>query len=198
MTDDGATWVVLGIGNVLLADDGVGVHVVRELEQRVRAGEAVLPPGTRLVDGGTRGADLAPFLAGVRAAIVVDALDDGGIPGTIVVLDGAAIDRMAAPAGAGAEGPGGWPGSAAGPAADGLRGLLAALRAAGASPGAVSLVGVRPAVLDVGLDLSSPVEAALPGAAAAVLDELARLVRAGTTTTSRTGQAAGAAAEAAA
>lgn len=198
MTADGTTWVVLGIGNVLLGDDGVGVHVVRELERRVQAGEALLPPGTRLVDGGTRGADLAPFLAGARAAIVVDALDDWGIPGTIAVLDGAAIDGMAAPADARAEEAGRWPGSAAWPAADGLRGLMATLRVAGATPGAVSLVGVRPAVLDVGLDLSRPVEAALPGATDAVLEELTRLARTVPTMTSRPGQAVGAAAEAAA
>jgi len=197
MTSDGTTWVVLGIGNVLLGDDGVGVHVVRELERRVRVGEALLPPGARLVDGGTRGADLAPFLASARAAIVVDALDDGGIPGTIAVLDGAAIDGMTAPAGARAEEAGGWPGSAAGPAADGLRGLLATMRVAGATPGAVSLVGIRPAVLDVGLELSRPVAAALLGAADAVLEELTRVVRTEPTMTSRPGQAAVAAAEAA-
>jgi hydrogenase maturation protease len=198
MMDDGTSWVVLGIGNLLLGDDGVGVHVVRELQRRVRAGEALLPSGARLVDGGTRGADLAPFLAGARAAIVVDALDDGGIPGTIAVLDGAAIDGMTAPAGARAEEAGGWPGSAVRPAADGLRGLLATMRVAGATPGEVSLVGIRPAVLDVGLELSRPVEAALPEAADAVLEELTRLVRTAPTMTSRPGQAAVAAAEAAA
>ncbi len=181
MRDAGATFVVLGVGNVLLRDDGVGVHVVRELERRVRRAEAVLPPGTELVDGGTLGPQLARYVAGARGVVLVDALADGGRSGSIAVLDGAAAAAMAAQVTSAAEesGNAGAVGVtlAANPELDGVAGLLARAGLLGLAPDAVSLVGIRPAVIDIGLDLSDPVSAAVPAAADRVLDELARLAR---------------------
>jgi hydrogenase maturation protease len=189
MSNAGATFAVLGIGNVLLADDGIGVHVVREIERRVARGEVVLPPGTWLLDGGTRGPDLAPFVADAAGVVIVDALDDGGIAGSVAVLDDTALDAIAASA---------WPSSTATADIDGLGGLLSALRLGGRAPGTVALVGIRPAVIDVGLDLSAPVAAALPRAVAAALDELHQLERTRAPVASGPDQAAGCAAEAAA
>jgi hydrogenase maturation protease len=189
VSDTGGTFVVLGIGNLLLADDGIGVHVVREIERRVAQGEIVLPPGTSLVDGGTRGADLAPFIAGAAGVVIVDALVDGGIGGSVSVLDNTAVEAIAA--------------AAAHPSTtqagiEGLAGLLATARLCRPAPGAISVIGIRPAIIDVGLDLSVPVEAALPRAVAAVLDELDRLAHPRTPVASRPDQAAEPAAEAAA
>lgn len=69
--------MVLGIGNVLMQDDGVGVHVIRRLE------EMDLPAQVELVDGGTHSYDLLDFFSQADYCIVVDAIHGGGKPGTI-------------------------------------------------------------------------------------------------------------------
>jgi len=153
--------VVLGIGNILLRDDGVGVHVVRELERRVACGDALLPPGAQLVDGGTLGLDLLPLIAGARAVLLVDAALMGGAPGSVVVRRGGALraDRD-------------------GPRAvlpTGIDDLLAAAQLADLLPRAVSLVGVEPGEISAGLDLTAAVRAALPALIARAISELWRL-----------------------
>lgn len=71
--------VVLGLGNILLGDEGVGVHVVEELR---RSGGL---PGVELVDGGTAGFSLLPFFDGAGLVVVVDAAADGAPPGTVTL-----------------------------------------------------------------------------------------------------------------
>ncbi|HMA54666.1 MAG TPA: hydrogenase maturation protease [Acidobacteriota bacterium] len=71
--------VVLGLGNILLGDEGVGVRVVEELE---RTGGL---PGVELVDGGTAGFSLLPFFDAASLVVVVDAAADGAPPGTVTV-----------------------------------------------------------------------------------------------------------------
>jgi len=68
---------VLGIGNLLMQDDGVGVHVIRHLQERK------LPPEVKLIDGGTYSYDLLEFIVEADTCIVVDAMHGGGEPGTI-------------------------------------------------------------------------------------------------------------------
>jgi len=69
-------YLILGIGNVLLTDDGVGIHAVRLLEKDP-------PPKTRIVDGGTDLLSVAPFLEQCSKALVIDAMDAGEWPGTL-------------------------------------------------------------------------------------------------------------------
>jgi hydrogenase maturation protease len=69
--------VVLGVGNLLLADEGVGIHAIQALA------EHELPPAVELVDGGTSTLDLLPHLHRARRVIVIDALKAGGMPGDI-------------------------------------------------------------------------------------------------------------------
>jgi hydrogenase maturation protease len=70
--------LVVGIGNILLRDEGVGVHAVRAMVN------APLPDGVELLDGGTAGADLLDAISERDKLIVVDALDAEVPPGTIV------------------------------------------------------------------------------------------------------------------
>lgn len=67
----------MGIGNLLMQDDGVGVHVIRGLE------EMDLPPEVELVDGGTHTYDLLDYFSQADFCIVVDAMHGGGNPGTV-------------------------------------------------------------------------------------------------------------------
>jgi hydrogenase maturation protease len=73
--------VVLGVGNLLMGDEGVGIHVVRLLE-------ADSPPaGADLVDGGTGGFHLLEYFDGYERVVLVDATIDGQPPGTVTVLE---------------------------------------------------------------------------------------------------------------
>lgn len=72
--------LILGIGNILLKDEGVGVHVVNKLK------EMPLPDNVEVLDGGTAGLDLTDFIANRKKVIVIDAVKAGEKPGTIYHL----------------------------------------------------------------------------------------------------------------
>lgn len=84
--------LVLGIGNTLLSDDGIGVHVVNLLETHRR--QAGLDARIRLRDGGTIGLSLLAELSPEVGLIAVDAMEMGAPPGTVRRFDGAAMDRQ--------------------------------------------------------------------------------------------------------
>ncbi len=69
---------VIGVGNILLCDEGIGIHVVRELSAR---GET---PGVEFVDGGVAGATLLNLVEGEERVVLVDAVDAPFPPGTVV------------------------------------------------------------------------------------------------------------------
>jgi hydrogenase maturation protease len=69
--------IILGIGNLLLKDEGVGIHLIQLLEKES------LPPGVELVDGGTSTLDILPLLKEAEKIIVVDAMQARGEPGSI-------------------------------------------------------------------------------------------------------------------
>lgn len=72
--------MILGIGNLLLGDEGVGVHVVQRLEQMA------LPPGVACLDGGTGGFHLLEAMQSAERLLIVDAAASDDLPGTITVL----------------------------------------------------------------------------------------------------------------
>lgn len=74
---------ILGVGNVLLKDDGVGVRVVEQLQTRT------LPPGVVALDVGTAILRMLPELVKARRIVVVDAMRGGGEPGSIYYYEGA-------------------------------------------------------------------------------------------------------------
>ncbi|WP_407927597.1 HyaD/HybD family hydrogenase maturation endopeptidase [Fuscibacter oryzae] len=75
--------LILGIGNVLWADEGFGVRCVEEMAERF-----ALPEGVKLLDGGTQGLYLLPFLEEAQALLVFDAIDYGLPPGTLRLIEG--------------------------------------------------------------------------------------------------------------
>ncbi|HMA40999.1 MAG TPA: hydrogenase maturation protease, partial [Gemmatimonadales bacterium] len=77
----GGGTVVIGLGNPIMADDGVGIAAL----ERLRAAGA--PAGVELVDGGTWGMNLLPIIEAAGKLLLMDAIDDGGEPGTLHVLE---------------------------------------------------------------------------------------------------------------
>ena len=152
----GGPLAVIGIGNILLSDDGLGVAIVERLAGEAAAAAETqppwLPPDTDIIDGGTGGMALLPQIAGTRALLLVDAVDFGLEPGTVRVLVGDQIgDAYQTHLTAHQVG-----------ASD----LIASARLSGVLPAAVALVGMQPATLETGVGLSAAVTAALPEAVA--------------------------------
>ncbi len=147
--------VVLGVGNYLLRDEGVGVHAVRALAGRP------LPPGVELVDGGTAGFDLLPLLLGAERVIVIDAVRAGGVPGAVYRLPLAECELRPRE-----------PGLSLHDA--GLAEVFHALKLLTPEPPEVVLIGVEPASLELGTELSPAVSAKLPLILDLVEEELRR------------------------
>ena len=74
--------LVLGLGNILMEDEGIGVHVARHLEDNYQ-----FDPKIEIVDGGTSGLDLLPFFSSDRHVLLIDAVDLHMAPGTVGVLE---------------------------------------------------------------------------------------------------------------
>ncbi len=146
--------LVLGLGNPLRGDDGVGVRVVQHLAQ------CRLPGNVEVLDGGTQGLGLVSLLEGRQRAIVVDAADMGRAPGEFVrfALEEARLLG---------EDEGRFCVHAAG-----LREALLLARALGILPKEVVLFGVQPARVAWETGLSPQVEAALLSLTEAVLREV--------------------------
>lgn len=72
--------MVLGVGNLLLKDEGVGIHVIRALESEA------LPPDVDLMDGGTGGLHLISWIQDYKRIIMVDATLDSHPPGTVRLI----------------------------------------------------------------------------------------------------------------
>lgn len=70
--------VVLGVGNILLTDEGLGVHVVEELKANY-----TFTPQISLIDGGTMGMELLTYMRGMKKILLIDAVNGGEAPGTI-------------------------------------------------------------------------------------------------------------------
>lgn len=72
---------ILAVGNLLRRDEGVGLHLLELLKDRV-------PPEVELLDGGTSGLSLLSFIESKKHLIILDAVDDGRAPGEVVVWQG--------------------------------------------------------------------------------------------------------------
>ena len=72
--------VIIGIGNVLLMDEGIGVHTINELEKYD------LPRNVEIYDGGTGGFKLIDLMHGASMVIFIDAVETGKVPGTVTIF----------------------------------------------------------------------------------------------------------------
>jgi hydrogenase maturation protease len=145
-----ASILVLGVGNSLLGDDGVGVHMVNQLSH----GDLASVPEVEVVDGGTQGLALLGSLADRATLILLDAVALGDIPGSIHVRRNEDVLALGYRSSTVHEGNAGE--------------LLAAARLLGDLPPSLFLVGIEPQSLESGIGLSEPVRQALPAALEAV------------------------------
>jgi hydrogenase maturation protease len=148
--------LILGIGNVLLSDDGAGVHVARLLAQRLAGCDEV-----EVIDGGTLSFTLAPLIAGCARLIVLDATELQREPGTVRTFVGGEFDNLLGRQRLTVH-------------EIGLRDVLAISELAGELPPQRALVGIQPASLSWGTECTLTVTPALRCAAEVVL-ELLRL-----------------------
>jgi hydrogenase maturation protease len=146
--------VVLGVGNLIMGDEGVGIRCVEHLEAGGR-----LPPGVVTIDGGTSTHELLADLENLELLVIVDAVVADGPPGTVVRLEGDHIPSAFS--------------NKLSPHQHGINDLLANLRLLGRSPQRLVLLGVTPHTIALGMELSAVVAAALPDLEARVLAELA-------------------------
>ena len=144
--------LILGIGNLLLSDDGVGVQTVWRLQQKQ------LPEEVQVVDGGTCGLDLLQFLEGVDRLIIVDAIKAGQPPGTLIRMANEEVPAYLA--------------LKVSPHEIGLPELLFTAKLRDIYPPEVVVLGVQPESLETGVDLSPVVAAQVDVLVEKILAEL--------------------------
>ena len=160
----GARWVsgryaVLGLGNRLESDEALGGLVVERLADDPSL-LAVLPDADAVetIDGGTVGLGLIPYLTGLDGLVVVDVITAGEPPGTLLDLEGESLIRKDVVMGVHDLGAGE---------------LLGALHVMDAWPRRVRVVGLEPLAIELGLELTAPVAAGVPGLLDRIVEHLA-------------------------
>jgi hydrogenase maturation protease len=142
--DDRREVLVLGIGNMLWADEGFGVRAVEALNAAVAYPE----PDVLLLDGGTLGLNLLEHVESSRRVLVFDAIDFGLAPGTLKVLRDDEVPR--------------WGARKMSPHQNGFNDILALAQLHGRTPDTITAIGVQPVTLeDFGGSLTEPVRARL-------------------------------------
>lgn len=147
--------LVLGLGNVLWADEGFGVRAVEALHAAW-----AFPESVTLMDGGTQGLYLYDQVVSARRVLVLDAIDFGLVPGTLRVLRD---DEVPA-----------WGATKLSPHQTGFNDILALAQLRAEAPDTVVVIGVQPVDLsDFGGSLRDAVRARLPEAVDLAARELA-------------------------
>ena len=145
--------VVLGVGNILLSDEGIGVRTVEKLLR-----DYALPPEVEMIDGGTSAMEMLEDLGHADHLIIVDAVRSGKPPATIVRMAGADVPVFFR--------------TKLSPHQVGLSDVLATLVLMGEQPGSTTVIGVEPQSLALGMALTSAVAEQLPQVVQMVKDEL--------------------------
>lgn len=148
--------VVLGLGNVLYGDEGLGVHAVQRLHSQWD-----FPAHVNLVDGGTQGHSLLTYVEDARRLLVLDAVDFGLSPGEVVVKSGEDIPRYLT-------------GHKVSPHQNSFSEVLALAQLRDALPDEMVLIGMQPVRMKLGEALTPQVESRLELLANLALEQLCR------------------------
>jgi len=152
-----ATSVVLGLGNTLHSDDGIGPQAIERLRSDSR-----VPADVALIEGGTLGLELLTYIWDCSYLLVLDAVDVGRPPGTLIRMSSQEVQTL--------------PGKGS-VHQMGVADLLVALRVLASRTPEIVLLGVQPASTEWGTELSPAVAAALPALTDAAIAELGRRLR---------------------
>ena len=147
--------VVLGVGNVLMSDEGVGPHAIEAFAEGYSA-----PQGVMLVDGGTSAMELLDDMAGAELLLIMDAVASGSAPGTLIRLEGADVPKFFT--------------RKLSPHQVGIADVMATLELTGESPKETIILGVEPGEMSMGMELSPAVACAVPRLLSEVVSELGR------------------------
>jgi hydrogenase maturation protease len=152
--------IILGVGNLLLSDEGAGLRVVEQLAKTYH-----LPDNVQTLDGGTLGLDLLHYLEGedgrpVDNLLIIDAVEMGEVPGSLLRMEGDEI-----PSAMSVKMP---------PHQIGIPDMLFAAKLRDLYPPNIVLLGIQPASLEVGLTLSPRVEARMEELVSKAVEELTR------------------------
>lgn len=145
--------LVIGVGNILLRDEGLGVRAAEYFERNFSFG-----PEVACLDGGTSGLGLLSYIREYSHLIIVDAVSASGKPGAVIRIPGEKVH--------------GFPSLKSSSAHQiGIRDLLAIARFEGLDPEVV-VIGIIPGDISAGLELTPEAEKSLPLAADAIGEEL--------------------------
>jgi hydrogenase maturation protease len=144
---------VFGIGNILLSDDGVGVHVINRLKK-----DYDFPQGIELIDGGTKGLDLLPLFENRDRVLIVDAANFKKKPGTIDTVEGEKIPAFLS--------------SKLSVHQIGLPDMLFAAKLMEIMPPEICLVGIQPKSMETSAELSDLIQSRFEELVARVLQKL--------------------------
>jgi hydrogenase maturation protease len=144
--------VVIGVGNTILSDEGVGVHAARLLQSDSR-----VPAGVTILDGGTIGLQLIPYACDASCVLLLDAMNSGEAPGTLARMTGKELL-----------------GASSGRSVHqlGVADLIAGLALVSVRPQDIVVLGVQPANTDWGTSLSPQVERGLVALVEAAVEQL--------------------------
>ncbi len=145
--------LVLGLGNILLQDEGVGVHIVRKLENDYR-----FDPHIDIVDGGTMGMDLIPYFDHRKRVIIIDVVNFGKMPGYVQKLNDHEILTTI--------------NTKLSEHQSGLRDVLSTLKLMEIEPDKIILFGIQPKSVDMGLKSSSDLQPAIEKVLTLILNTL--------------------------
>jgi len=127
--------LVLGVGNKLMSDEGVGVHVIERLAEKYK-----LPEEVQVLDGGTLGLDLLYYLEGIENLLIVDAAETGKEAGAMIRLEGEQVPAFMS--------------VKISPHQMGVPDMLVAAKMKDLYPKRIVLWGIQPELITLGLDLS--------------------------------------------
>ncbi len=145
--------LIIGLGNVLMQDEGIGVRAVEHLDSHYH-----LPEGVETLDGGTSGTELLEPMRGVKNLIIADAINSKSPPGTFKRLTGDQVQAFFTTKISNHQ--------------LGLCDLLAILKVTGGEPENVTIIGMVPHVLETKLGLSPKTQKAVTVMVEYLLNEL--------------------------
>ncbi|MFP4035522.1 MAG: hydrogenase maturation protease [Desulfovermiculus sp.] len=152
-----ANILILGVGNILLSDEGAGVRALELLEDRY-----TFPPQVELLDGGTSGLELLPALDHRTHVYIIDVVQQKDLdPGQIMILD---LARSP-----------GYFRQKISPHQLGLSEVLAVAEMSGSLPPNITLLGIRPQSLETGLELTQTIRDGLENIIQFLVDDLTKL-----------------------